>query len=89
MEYKVNISEIKAIIGGLERINPDWRFTAERTLELCKRMPELYVKANNEEKVQILKLLASNYTLDDVQEGSKSLFGVRFKSQAKPNCDKR
>ena len=28
--------------------------TAKRTLELSKRLPELYVRANHEEKVQIL-----------------------------------
>lgn len=86
-EYKTNIIEIKAIINGLGRINPDWLATANRTLELSNRLYPTYVKANYEEKAQILKVLASNYTLVDasVVPTWRKPFGILAERLSRPN----
>lgn len=65
VEYRASIAEIKTITAGLNRVNPSFYEDAERTLELSKRLYPTYVKANYEEKAEILKYLASNYTLLD------------------------
>lgn len=86
-EYKANIMEIKAIINGLGRINPDWLETANRTLELSNRLYSTYVKADYEEKGQILKFLASNYTLNDVSVAPKwrKPFDIIAERPSRPN----
>ena len=86
-EYKANIIEVKAIMNGIGRINPDWLETANRTLELSNHLHPTYVKANYEEKAQILKVLASNYTLVDasVVPTWRKPFGILAERLSRPN----
>ncbi len=65
-EYQSQLIEMKAQIAGMETTNPTFEVDASRTLELCNRLYSLYVAGNYEEKVKLLKLVASNYTLNDV-----------------------
>lgn len=65
-EYKGQVIELKSKLAELERVNPNFEADASRALELCNRLCSLYVAANDEEKVKILKLVASNFILNDV-----------------------
>ena len=64
-EYRANITEIKAILNGLSKVNPNWYENASRILELSNRLYPQYLKSKYEDKAAILKFLASNYTLVD------------------------
>ncbi len=50
----------------MSRTNPNYLEDAQKTLELCKSMYSLYVRANLEEKAKLANLVASNYSLIDV-----------------------
>ena len=65
-EYQGQLIEIKANMDGLQRMNPHYYDDGCQTLELCNRLYPLYVKANYEEKAKLANLVASNYTLVDV-----------------------
>lgn len=64
-EYRANIAEIKAILNGLGKVNPNWYENASKTLELSNRLYPQYLKSKHEGKAAILKFVASNYTLVD------------------------
>jgi len=61
-----NAAEIKAQIRTLEQGNPTFYEDACKTLELSKRLFSLFVGSALDEKANILKLLASNYVLNDL-----------------------
>ena len=65
LELKNQITEIKAQLGTTKEINPNFYEDGIRTLELTNRLHPLYVKADFEEKAQILKTVASNFILTD------------------------
>ncbi len=62
-EYKTQLIEIKSEIDNSNGINPNCYEDAQKILELSKRLYSLYIRANYEEKVKILRFVASNYTL--------------------------
>ena len=65
-EYKGQVIELKAKLAELGKVNPNFEADARSALELCNRLCSLYVAANDEEKVKLLKLVASNFILNDV-----------------------
>ena len=65
-EYKKQLTELKNQIEKIEQINPDLYRKGIQTLELIKLLPSQWVRANLEEKGQIIRRLASNCTLNDV-----------------------
>ncbi len=64
-EYKTSLIEIKAQINSANALNLNFYEDGCKTLELSNRLYSAYVKANYEERAKILKLVASNYTLND------------------------
>ncbi len=86
-EYRANVAEIKAILNGLGKVNPNWYEDASRILELSNRLYPQYLKSNYEEKVGILKLVASNYTLVDVKivPTYRKPFGIIAEGLLRPN----
>jgi len=64
-ELKTLAVEIKAQIDAAGAINPNFYEDGVKTLELCKLLYSEYHAANYEEKAQILKRIASNFTLSD------------------------
>jgi len=64
-EYRANIAEIKALLNGLGKVNPNWYENASKTLELSNRLYPQYLKSKHEGKAAILKFVASNYTFVD------------------------
>ncbi len=71
IEYNDRLVEIRSRMEKAEGINPNFYDEARETLELSKRLYPQYVKSTYEEKSKILKLVASNYTVDDVTIGYK------------------
>jgi hypothetical protein len=65
-----SIAEIEAQIRTFGDENPNFYQDACRTLELCKRLFPLFLELSYEEKVSILKLLASNYSLVNASDVS-------------------
>ena len=65
-EYKSQLFEIKSHIADVQSINPDFYEYGYKTFELSNKLYLQYVRANYEDKAKILKYVASNYTLDDV-----------------------
>lgn len=65
-EYQGQLMEVKSQLDGLNRTNPNFLEDTQQILELSKRLHPLYVRASYEEKAKLLQLLASNYTLNDV-----------------------
>ena len=65
-EYKAQLIEIKAQMESVKRVNPRFYDDGCQTLELSKRLHCMYVKANYDEKANLLRLIASNYALLDV-----------------------
>ena len=65
-EYKNQIIEIKSQIDDAQKINPNFYEDGVQALELCKLLHSEYLRSNHDEKAQILKRIASNYTLNDV-----------------------
>jgi site-specific DNA recombinase len=65
-EYKSQLIEIKSQINSISSINSEIYEYGYRTFELSNRLYIQYVRANYENKVKILKFIASNYVLDDV-----------------------
>jgi site-specific DNA recombinase len=63
-EYNYEIININYQIDNLQVAKPNAYEYAVKTFELSKRLPFIYNQANNEEKAKILKLVASNYTLN-------------------------
>ena len=70
MEFPQSVQEqlleIKAQIIKAENINPNFYEDGSKILELCNRLPLLYEQADHTGRAKILKLLASNYTINDV-----------------------
>ncbi len=50
----------------MQQINANYDEGRDRALELCNCLYLRYVSGNYKEKVKLLKLVASNYTLNDV-----------------------
>lgn len=65
-EYKTQIIELTGDIESAKKINPNFYEDGVQTLELLTLLHSQYVRANVEEKANILKRVASNYTLNDV-----------------------
>ncbi len=65
-EYKAGLAEIKAQIRTLEHTNPAFYEDASKILELSKQLFPLFIRSNLDQKAKILKLLASNYILNDL-----------------------
>ncbi len=65
-EYQTELMTLKSQIDSIEKVNPNFYEDGCKILELCNSLPKLYVKANHQEKGHLLKLLASNYRLTDV-----------------------
>ena len=65
-EYQTELMTLKGQIESAEKVNPNFYEDACQILELSKSLPRLYVEADNHEKAHLLKLIASNYTLNDV-----------------------
>ena len=65
-EYKNQLPEIESQMDGLQVIGRDFYEFGYKTFELSKMLYSQYVRADNENKVKILKFAASNYTLNDV-----------------------
>jgi hypothetical protein len=69
-EYKASITEIKSQIRTLGDGNSNFYQDACRTLELSKRLFPLFLESSYEDKANILKLLASNYSLVNASDVS-------------------
>ena len=65
-EYKGQLIEIKSQINNVQSFDPDFYEYGYRTFELSNKLYFQYVRANHEEKVKMLKYIASNYVLNDV-----------------------
>lgn len=65
-EYQGQLIEIISKLDSSRAINPNFYEDGCKTLELSNRLYSLYVKANYEEKAKIARLVASNYSLNDV-----------------------
>ncbi len=65
-EYKTQLIEIKSQIESTQAINAQSYEYGFKTFELSNRLYSQYVRANYEEKAKILKLVASNFVLNDV-----------------------
>ena len=64
-EFNNQLIEIKSQMEDIKAPNPNFYEDGLRTFELAERLNYLYDRANNEEKAQLLKLIASNFTLID------------------------
>jgi DNA invertase Pin-like site-specific DNA recombinase len=64
-EYKRLLIDIKSQMDRAKIVNPNYIDDARRILELSKRLHSLYLKADYDEKAEIAKLIASNYTLTE------------------------
>jgi len=64
-ELKTQAVEIKTQIDAAGAMNPNFYEDGVKTLELCKLLYSEYHAANYEGKAQILKRIASNFTLSD------------------------
>jgi DNA invertase Pin-like site-specific DNA recombinase len=64
-EYRNQLIEIKLQISSTRKINSNAFEYGNKTLELSNRLYPLYLKANLEEKAKLLRLVASNYTIND------------------------
>ena len=86
-EYKTYMIEIKAQTDSVKRINPRFYDDGCQTLELSKRLYRMYVKANYVEKANLLRLIASNYALNDVTltPTYRSPFSIFAKGASRPN----
>ncbi len=65
-EYKNRIFEVKSQIQNVNRLNPNFFDDGCKTLELCKNLYSEYVRQDYTGKAEILKTVASNYTLHDL-----------------------
>ena len=65
-EYKGKLIEIKSQINNVQSFDHNFYEYGYRTLELSNELYFQYVRANHEEKANILKYIASNYVLNDV-----------------------
>jgi len=65
-EYQTALINLKHQLATIEKANPNFLEDASKILELSKSLYSLYVKANYQEKAHLLKLIASNYQLNDV-----------------------
>jgi hypothetical protein len=64
-EYNEQLLNIKGQIKNIEQSNPNFYQDGCQILELSNRLYPLYFKANNHDKAKLLRLVASNYTLND------------------------
>jgi site-specific DNA recombinase len=64
-QYKAQIVELQAQIKGLGPLSPTRWSQGLKTLELTKTLHSQYKRANHHEKAQILRIIASNYTLQN------------------------
>jgi len=64
-EYRNQIIDITYQMDAASKINPNLHDTEMCIFELAKRLPSLYLKANNEEKAMILRYVYSNFILTD------------------------
>lgn len=65
-EYNDEVLNLKNKLNTTEKINPNFYEDGCKILELSNSLHRLYVKANHQEKSHLLKLVASNFTLNDV-----------------------
>ena len=65
-EYKAQMIEIKSAMNSAKVINLNFYEDGCRILELSKRLYPLYLEANYEEKAKLLRLVASNFSLTDL-----------------------
>lgn len=65
-EYQTGLITLKSQMDSVEKINPNFYEDATKILELSKSLHSQYLKADHYEKANLLKLIASNYTLNDV-----------------------
>ena len=65
-EYQTELMTLKGQLNSIEKVNPNLYDDGCKILELSNSLHKLYVKANHQEKGHLLKLLASNYLLTDV-----------------------
>lgn len=57
-------NHLKASMEELKQVSTKFTEIAENLIELCKEAPHLYLRASNDEKKQLLKLLISNSVID-------------------------
>jgi hypothetical protein len=65
-EYQAELITLKGQLNSVEKVNPNFYEDGCKILELSNSLHRLYLKANNQEKAHILKLIASNYIFNDV-----------------------
>ena len=65
-EYKTQLAEIENQLSNKKTFNENYYEDGCKILEISKSLPKLYDEGNHEEKANILRYLASNYTLNDV-----------------------
>lgn len=66
MEYQQAIMTLKDQLDSSVKTNPKFFEDAHKILELSKSLHSLYVKADYHEKAHLLKLISSNYILNDI-----------------------
>jgi len=64
-EYQLQLLEMKAQMEQ-KKINPNAYDDACQIFELCNQLYPLYLKADLEEKSKLIRIIASNFTLNDV-----------------------
>lgn len=65
-EFQTELMTLKGQLNSVEKVNPNFYEDGCKILELSNRLYPLYVKSNYQEKAHLLKLIASNYLLNDV-----------------------
>jgi len=65
-EYKSQLIDIESTIKQSQKIKPNFFEDGCKILELSNRLFPLYSRSDAEDKARILRLIASNYSLDEL-----------------------
>jgi len=63
-DYKSQLDEIEIMIDSLECAGADATKKVQKILELCNQLSSLYIDADDDQKVELLRVLGSNFVLD-------------------------
>jgi len=63
-EYEANLLEVDLTVSQSQQTNPNFYEDGCKILELSNRLYPLYLRSDAEDKARILRLIASNYTLE-------------------------